>query len=151
MSQELELKVAQSEHPRLSLAQPVEGIQEKLENGAVFRPLRQKAVNKLGGVEGTGGAPEVLSQGQEAVNGLTLGYDVQVLPPCQHQEAMGERLNMPPELALGSAGSPGYGSYFAQVGSEEGEDFIGFAQPQAAQDNGFSLINPGCGHKTLLL
>ncbi len=42
-----------------------------------------KLVNQLSNLEGTGGKPQVTLQRQEAINGLTPGYSIQISPPSQ--------------------------------------------------------------------
>jgi len=59
------------------------------------------AVNWL--TEGTGGKPQVALQRQEAVYGLAAGDGIQVPPPGQRDQAVGEEFQMSGELTFGFA------------------------------------------------
>ena len=72
--------------------------------------------------------------------------DVKISASGQHQAAVGEKLYVAAELALGTAGAFGYCFQFAQLGCIKGEDSIGFAQLNSLDNDGFCLVSSWIRH-----
>lgn len=115
MAEEMKLEIAENKLSMPRLTKPVEGIEQEVEHRAIFHILGGKGIDKLGEIQGAADAPQVTAKGQKAIDGLTLGHDVQVSSPGEHQRAVSQELDMPAQLARWLAHPLGYGSYFAQI------------------------------------
>ena len=85
MAEEVELEIAQNKPGMPGLAKPVQGIEQEDEHGAILHILGGKGIDELSEIEGTADAPQVTAKGRKAIDDLTLGHDVQVPSPGQHQ------------------------------------------------------------------
>ena len=148
---QVQFKAAQHQFIPPGLAQPVKGLQQQVEQGAVFLMVGGKLVDQLGGVESAGRKPEVGFQGQKAVDGLAPDKGIQVTPAGQRDLAVGEQLKVPGELAPGAAHSLGDGLNLAQVGGVEGKDSICLPQPGLFDNYGFRLVGSWLGHGKMFL
>ena len=107
-------------------------------------------VDQLNSVKSAGGKPQVASQWQEAVYGLTAGYRVQVTPTGKRNHAIGEQFQVSGELALWFAQAPGEALDFAQVRRIEGKDAVCLPQLGLFDDDGFRLISSRFGHNLFI-
>ncbi len=103
-------------------------------------------VDQLGGIEGTGGKPQVALQRQEAVDGLTPDYSIQISPSSQRYLAMSDKLKVSGQLTSGASDPPGYALNLTQVWGVKGEDSIRLPQLNLLNNDCFRLISSWLRH-----
>ncbi len=89
---------------------------------------------------------EVAFKRQEAVDGLTAGYNIQVSTARQGHLAVSEQFQVSGHLASGASHPLGYRLNLAQLRGIKGKDSIRLAQLGLLNNDGFCLIIPWLRH-----
>jgi hypothetical protein len=89
-----QLEVAEQKVGILSIAKPGERIHQEIEESSVLLAILSEPVHQFSKVVGAAGKRQLDPDGQERVNGLGLGHDVQVLPLGDEESAVSEQLDV---------------------------------------------------------
>jgi hypothetical protein len=123
-----------------SSAQPVQCVNQKAEERVVFFSLSRKSINQFDNVESGRGTPQIVTQGQETLDGLTLANDVKALGLGQQHLTVDKLFHMSAHLAFGTSHSFSYRPDLTQIRSVKGEDAVCFTQLGFPENHCFGVI-----------
>ena len=125
--------------PRVRRRAPTGPPQERV-GGDALRPLLAEPVGQLAEVPRRGGGVEVGPQPEVWVEQVGLGDDVEGAPHREHEVDRAERFEAAADPRARSPDALGNDPQLAEMGSQDGEDPVGLAEVQPAEDDGLGLV-----------